>query len=101
MNIMDVAVTVAPECRTKIIGVRPGEKLHEVMITADDSWNTVELADRYVIQPADSWWDRAAYLQLTGGAPVPEGFVYSSDRNPIWMKREELQALLEQEPVEL
>ncbi|MBL8490387.1 MAG: UDP-N-acetylglucosamine 4,6-dehydratase (inverting), partial [Rhodocyclaceae bacterium] len=52
MNIMDVAAVVAPECRTEIIGIRPGEKLHEVMITADDAWITAEYEDRFVIQPA-------------------------------------------------
>lgn len=101
MNIMDVANVVAPECRTEIIGIRPGEKLHEIMITPDDAWNTVEFDDHYVIQPAADWWDRAGYLAATGGKPVAEGFAYSSDRNPVWMQPAELRALLDSEPVEL
>lgn len=101
MNIMDVAKVVAPECRTEVIGIRPGEKLHEIMITPDDAWNTAEFDDRYVIQPATDWWDRAAYLAASGGKPVGEGFAYSSDRNPVWLQPAELRALLDSEPVEM
>lgn len=101
MNIMDVAKVVAPECRTEIIGIRPGEKLHEVMITPDDAWHTVEFDDRYVIQPAADWWNRADFLAQAGGRPVEEGFVYSSDRNLWWMKSEELLALLDRELIEI
>ncbi|MBL8502223.1 MAG: UDP-N-acetylglucosamine 4,6-dehydratase (inverting) [Rhodocyclaceae bacterium] len=101
MTIMDVAKAVAPECRTEIIGIRPGEKLHEIMITPDDAWNTAEFADCYVIQPAADWWDRSAYLAETGARPVGENFMYSSDRNPSWMQPAELRALLDSEPVEL
>lgn len=101
MNIMDVAKVVAPECRTEIIGIRPGEKLHEIMITPDDAWNTAEFDDHYVIQPATDWWNRADYLAASGGKPVEEGFMYSSDSNPNWMLPAELRALLDGEPIEL
>ena len=101
MNIMDVAKTVAPECRTEIIDIRPGEKLHEVMITPDDAWNTVEFNDHYVIQPAADWWDRADYLAKTGGRPVEEGFVYNSESNTAWLTCQQLADLLQQEQVEL
>ena len=101
MNIMDVAKVVAPECRTEIIGIRPGEKLHEIMITPDDAWNTLEYSDYYVIQPATQWWDAKKFIAETNGKPVSEGFQYSSDRNDKWMKNEELQSLLEREQVEL
>jgi UDP-N-acetylglucosamine 4,6-dehydratase/5-epimerase len=101
MNIMDVAGVVAPECRTETIGVRPGEKLHEVLITGDDAYHTVEFDDHYVIQPNDVWWDRREYLATSGGRPVAEGFQFSSDRNPEWMTRERLSALLATERIEL
>jgi UDP-N-acetylglucosamine 4,6-dehydratase len=101
MNIMDVAKVVAPECRTEIIGIRPGEKLHEIMITPDDAWNTLEYSDYYVIQPATQWWDAKKFIAETNGKLVPEGFQYSSDRNDMWMKNEELHFLLEREQVEL
>jgi UDP-N-acetylglucosamine 4,6-dehydratase/5-epimerase len=101
MNIMDVAKVVAPECRTETIGIRPGEKLHEALITADDAYHTVEFDNHYVIQPNDVWWDRAEYLRSSGGKPVPEGFQYSSDCNPVWMKPDELTELLKKEAIEL
>ncbi len=101
MKVTDVAEVVAPGCRHEMIGIRPGEKLHEVMTTADDAINTAELADRYVIQPAALWWNQAAWLAETRGKPVADGFQYSSDRNERWMTREALAALLQTEPVEL
>lgn len=101
MRVVEVAQVVAPECRTEVIGIRPGEKLHEVMVTADDAWNTVELEDHYVIQPAAPWWDAAGFLRETGGRVVGEGFLYSSDRNTWWLKPEELRELLVREPIEL
>ena len=101
MNIMDVAKVVAPECRTEVIGIRPGEKLHEALITSDDAYHTVEFDDHYVIQPNDVWWNRAEYLATTGGKPVAEGFQYTSDVNPVWMTGDELTALLKKEAIEL
>ena len=101
MNIMEVAKVVAPECRTETIGIRPGEKLHEALITSDDAYHTVEFEDHYVIQPNDVWWDRDEYLRDSGGRRVAEGFQYSSDLNPVWMKPEELTSLLKKEAVEL
>jgi UDP-N-acetylglucosamine 4,6-dehydratase len=101
MNIMDLAITIAPECRTEIIGIRPGEKLHEIMITPDDALNTVEFEDHYVIQPAADWWNRNKYLATTGGIAVTENFTYSSDCNPVWLQPDELRRLLNNELVEL
>ncbi|MBM3359090.1 MAG: UDP-N-acetylglucosamine 4,6-dehydratase (inverting) [Betaproteobacteria bacterium] len=101
MKVTDVAKVVAPECKTKIIGIRPGEKLHEALIAADDAYNTVEHPDHYVIQPADGWWDPRAYVAATGGKTVQEGFQYSSDRNSAWMMPDELAAILKHEPIEL
>jgi UDP-N-acetylglucosamine 4,6-dehydratase len=101
MLVTDVAKVVAPECRTEVIGIRPGEKLHEVMVTADDAWNAAELADHFVIQPAAPWWDSPAFLAQTGARKVAENFVYSSDVNDRWLKPEELRRLLEEEPIEL
>jgi UDP-N-acetylglucosamine 4,6-dehydratase/5-epimerase len=78
-TIVDLARAMAPHLPIKIIGIRPGEKLHEVMITEDDARNTIDLPDRYVIEPAFSFWNREAYgknLQT-----VSEGFRYGSDNN--------------------
>jgi UDP-N-acetylglucosamine 4,6-dehydratase len=101
MKVTDVAQVVAPECRTEIIGIRPGEKLHEIMVTQDDAINTVEFDDHYAIQPGVEWWDRSKFLASTGGRPVAEDFQYSSDTNTEWMTRTELAALLEREQIEV
>jgi UDP-N-acetylglucosamine 4,6-dehydratase/5-epimerase len=87
MNIMDLAAVVAPECKTEVVGIRPGEKLHEVMVPEDDARNTVELEDRYVIMPAFNQWEAEKY---SGLPRCPEGFRYSSDTNTRWLTREEL-----------
>ena len=101
MKVIDVAQVVAPGCKTEIIGIRPGEKLHELMITQDDAINTAEFEDHYAIQPAAYWWNQEAYLLKTGGKPVAENFYYSSDTNPVWMTREQLAEILKHESIEL
>lgn len=82
MNIMDLAKAIAPECEIEIVGIRPGEKLHEVMITQDDARHTLEFKDYFVITPEFSWW-KASFEK---GKPVGEGFIYSSDTNKDWME---------------
>ncbi|MEE8059468.1 MAG: UDP-N-acetylglucosamine 4,6-dehydratase (inverting) [Pseudomonadales bacterium] len=101
MTVVDVAKTIGPECELNIIGIRPGEKLHEVMITSDDSINTVELDNKYVIQPAADWWDQESYLSQVGGKRVPEGFSYTSDNNSVWMNSEEFAKILAKEKIEI
>jgi UDP-N-acetylglucosamine 4,6-dehydratase len=100
MKVTDVAEVVAPGCRHEIIGIRPGEKLHEIMITPDDALNTAEFERHFVIQPAAHWWDRKAYLKLAGAKPVAEDFQYSSDRNAGWLSRPQLAEILKHEPIE-
>jgi len=93
MNVVDLAEVVAPGCKHKLVGVRPGEKLHEVMVPVDEARNTVETEDMYVILPAFKAWDGddswAAYPK------VPDGFCYSSDSNPWKLDREELTRMVE------
>lgn len=101
MKVTDVARVVAPECRTEIIGIRPGEKLHEVLVTQDDARYTAEFDRHYAIQPAAHWWDRERYLRESGGRTVAENFQYSSDTNPDWMKPGQLAEILEHESIEL
>lgn len=93
MNIMDLAKAIAPDCKTKVVGIRPGEKLHEVMISEDDARQTLELNDCYVIQPAFQWWSRTNHAQ---GKAVPEGFSYSSDKNKEWLTIKQLQAMIKE-----
>jgi UDP-N-acetylglucosamine 4,6-dehydratase len=79
MNIMDLAKAICPECETEIVGIRPGEKLHEVMITRDDARSTMESDDHYVIKPSFRFFDRR--FREDGYKPVPENFEYNSNNN--------------------
>ncbi len=91
MNIMDLADAIAPECKIEVVGIRPGEKLHEVMVPEDDARSTVELDDRYVIQPTFKWWDSTRYSE---GTPCVDNFRYASDTNDRWLTREELRKMV-------
>lgn len=101
IKITDVATAVAPECRTELIGIRPGEKIHELMIARDDARNTLEYKDHYVIQPAANWWDQKAYQAKTGGKNVDVDFEYESGTNPDFMNPDNLRQILERETIEL
>ncbi|MFP6576720.1 MAG: UDP-N-acetylglucosamine 4,6-dehydratase (inverting) [Pirellulaceae bacterium] len=93
IKIMDIANTVAPECKTKIIGIRPGEKLHECMIPVDEARQTLEFDDHFVIEPASASWPRNADW-IAQGVPCPDGFCYSSDNNTHWLTKAELQEMI-------
>lgn len=93
MRIDDLARQIAPGLPHEAVGIRPGEKLHEVMITEDDSRATLELDDRFVICPPSLGWD-AGHLRARGAKPVPEGFRYSSDANGEWLDGKALDALV-------
>jgi UDP-N-acetylglucosamine 4,6-dehydratase len=94
-TIVDLASLLGPDTRQKVVGIRPGEKLHETMIPADDSRWTVELEDRFVILASFAAAAREAYLHR-GAQPVREGFAYSSDSNPEQLDIRGLQMLLAQ-----
>lgn len=94
MNIMDLVETLAPECEVEIIGIRPGEKLHEAMISTDEAHQTIELADRYVILPAHPWWSSENWVQ---GTPMQDGFSYVSDSNDSWLSKTELRTMLDED----
>lgn len=93
MRVVDLARAVAPECHIEIVGIRPGEKLHEVMVPDDDSRETVEFDDHYVICPSYVEWGRQAFTERSGGKPVPDGFRYSSDSNERWLDEVELRGM--------
>lgn len=92
MNIMDLAKAIAPDCKYEIIGIRPGEKLHEAMIMEDDARHTVEFDSYYVIQPEFPWWSKSF---AEGGKKLPDGFSYTSDKNTDWLDNEKLLKVLE------
>jgi len=91
MKVTDLAAAVAPEARIEIVGIRPGEKLHEQMISPEDSFYTYEYPEHYKILPAIHNWDASAE-RIKDGTKVAEGFDYSSDNNPEWMSTADLQA---------
>mgnify|MGYP001563200061 FL=1 len=93
MNIIDMARAIAPECKHNIIGIRPGEKLHEVMITDDDARHTLEFGDYYVVEPEFDWWSNEKHI-ANGAKQVPEGFRYASNTNNRWLTAEELKELI-------
>jgi len=93
----DLAKAMAPDLPIKIVGIRPGEKLHEAMITTDDSRNTLELADRYIIRPNTDAWSDKQYIDA-GATQVAEGFSYHSDTNGEWLGVDDLTNLLTQFP---
>jgi len=93
MKLADMAESIAPGCEVECIGIRPGEKLHEVLVSEDEARNTVELDDMYVIQPAHAWWSGNNW---DNARPLPEGFRYSSDSNAHWLTSEELHALIDE-----
>src|SRR5262245_54806640 len=93
MRLVDLARTIAPGLPHEIVGIRPGEKLHELLITEDDARMTMELADRYVIM-SQLLQSSLEYLHARGGKPVADGFCYSSDRNSEWLDEAALKSLM-------
>jgi UDP-N-acetylglucosamine 4,6-dehydratase len=89
MRVVDLARTVAPDCRHEIVGIRPGEKMHEIMIPPDEARHTFEYETHYVIAPAFHEWSTFDF-RSNGGRPVRDGFAYSSDTNDHWLTPDEL-----------
>lgn len=93
MKIVDVAKALAPDLPHEIVGIRPGEKLHEQMVTIDDARTTLQANDRYVIEPSMAFWSNA-HLVDNGAAPVAENFEYASNLNSEWLDGATLTSLL-------
>ena len=93
MKITDLAKAIAPECELEIVGIRPGEKLHESLITASDARHTLEFDNYYIIQPEFSWWRLGNHKD---GKPIEEDFEYTSDKNEEWLTVEEMREMLKQ-----
>ena len=94
MNIVDIAKAVAPRAKHKIIGIRPGEKLHEQMIGYEDAKHTFEYDEYFKILPAIHNWSNDP-KRIKNGKAVPEKFVYSSDNNSKWMSSAQLSKWIE------
>lgn len=96
MNIMDLAAAVAPGCDVREIGIRPGEKLHEVLLSEDEARHAVELDEMFVIQPSHPWWRDGDGPE---GRSLPEGFEYRSDSNDRWLNVDDLARIVGDEPL--
>jgi UDP-N-acetylglucosamine 4,6-dehydratase len=96
MRIVDLAKCMAPELPMKEVGIRPGEKLHEVMITEDDSRTTLELADRFIIEPSFNRWS-SDRVPPEDAVAVPDGYRYASDTNTDWIDLEDMGRLLRED----
>jgi UDP-N-acetylglucosamine 4,6-dehydratase/5-epimerase len=93
MKMVDLAEAIAPQAKIRIIGIRPGEKLHEVLISEDEARTTVELDDMYVVQPAAALWFGHHWSDT--GKPLPNEYHYASDNNDAWLTVEEIQKIVE------
>ena len=93
MNIMDLVKTIAPECEIEYSGIRPGEKLHEVLISSDESLRTVKHDNMFVIQPQFSWWRKKVSSK---SSKLPEGFIYSSDTNTDMLSKDGLNTMIQE-----
>lgn len=90
MRIIELAKAIAPNAKIETVGIRPGEKLHEEMISVNDARRTLNMSDHYIIQPEMEWWKNGYH----GSEYVGDDFCYSSDRNTQWLTVEQLQQLI-------
>ena len=95
-KILDIAKAIGPKCEHKIIGIRPGEKIHEEMITSSDSFTTYDLGKYYVILPQTPSWKLSEYINYFKAKPVPQGFNYSSGSNTEWETVNTLRELIKE-----
>jgi len=91
MTLLEMAEAVAPGCDVEAIGIRPGEKLHEVLLSEDEARHALEMDDMFVIQPVHPWWRKENWKQAR---PLPDGFRYASDNNPQRLSADELYELV-------
>jgi UDP-N-acetylglucosamine 4,6-dehydratase len=92
MRVVDLARAIVPEAEIEVVGIRPGEKLHEEMISVHDARHSLDLGDHYVIEPEMEWWAKGRL----GGERLPEGFCYASDTNTQWLGVDELRMMLKE-----
>jgi len=93
-NIIDLAKAIAPECKHKIIGIRPGEKIHEEMITPSDSYSTYDMGKYYVILPQNPNWETSEFIKKFNAKSVKLGFSYNSESNPSKLSIDEIRELI-------
>jgi len=97
MRITELAAAICARCKQETVGIRPGEKLHELLITRDDAKHTLEFDSFYVIQPAVHLWNYGQHKDYHGeeGRPVSPEFEYASNTNGLWLNAEQLRSAIE------
>ncbi len=95
-RILDLAKAIGPDCKTEIIGIRPGEKIHEEMITVSDSYYTYDIGNYYIILPSQHRWNLDKFCKTFNAKKVVEGFCYNSENNNSWLEVEDIRKLLKQ-----
>jgi len=93
MKIIDLAEVIAPECKREVIGIRPGEKIHEILLTGEEVHHTKEFDNYFVVEPEHHFWGKGNYKE---GQSLPFDFIYSSGNNDHWLTKEELKKILEE-----
>ena len=96
MKITNIADVIAPEAEREIIGIRPGEKLHEILLTEEEASHSREFDDCFIIEPEHPFWKKDG-LKLKGGKPLAEGFRYASDNNSWWLTKDDLRKVIEEQ----
>jgi UDP-N-acetylglucosamine 4,6-dehydratase len=94
MRLTDLAEALAPGCKQEILGIRPGEKLHELLISCDEARHGVEYEDMFLIHPGNPWTTNP---HLNGGKPVSADFMYASDTNSQWLTHDEFKLLMREQ----
>jgi UDP-N-acetylglucosamine 4,6-dehydratase/5-epimerase len=92
MNVIDLARAIAPQADIDVVGIRPGEKLHEVLISEDEARTTIETGDMFVVQPAETLWFGHGWDQA--GKPLPDNFRYASNNNPQWLTQDQIKVMV-------
>ncbi len=97
VKVVDIVKAIDPKARYKLVGIRPGEKLHEVMIPLEEARNAIDMGNYYVLQPSHHWWNVKAFMERFKGAgkSPPDGFEYASNSNTWWLTPKELSTLFE------
>ncbi len=92
VRILDLKDAIAPGCRHKVVGIRPGEKLHEILLPREESRHSLEFKDMYIVEPNFEWWNRGYHK---GGKKLPEDFEYGSQNNSQWFTTQELKKIID------